>query len=134
MQVSAELETIKALGARVVLVAYDEPSLIEAKMARGVDVPFPVVLDRDKTTYANWGMGRARLTQAMLSPKLTLRYLSLLMRGEPFLGFAPDMLQLGGDFIVTPKGVISYLHRMRDNGDRASVADLLTALRQAGTT
>ena len=131
MQVSAERQTIKALGAQVVLVAYDEPSLIEAKMARGIDVPYPLVLDQDKATYAKWGMGRARLTQAMLSPKLTLRYVKLLMRGEPFLGFAPDMLQLGGDFIITPTGVISFVHRMRDNGDRASVADLLTALRQA---
>ena len=67
----------------------------------------------------------------MLSPSLNWRYLRLLLAGERFLGFAPDMFQLGGDFVVDRAGFIRFAHRMRNNGDRAAVSELITALRTA---
>lgn len=119
------------LGAAVLLVAYDDQSLLEAKMLKGLDVAFPILLDREKDSYKRWGMGRASVFQAMLSPKLNLRYLKLLLKGEKFLGFAPDMFQLGGDFVVDRSGRIVFAHVMRDNGDRAAVDELYGAASQA---
>jgi hypothetical protein len=60
---------------------------------------------------------------------LNWRYFRLLLAGERFLGFAPDMFQLGGDFVVDPQGVVRFAHRMRNNGDRASVTRLFEAIR-----
>jgi len=119
------------MGAQVVLVAYDEPSLLGAKLLRGLDLPFPLLLDRTRETYARWGLGRARLTQAFLSPALSWRYLKLLLRGERFLGFAPDMLQLGGDFVVNGRGTIVGAHPMRHNGDRVETEVLFSELEEA---
>lgn len=124
-------DAIAAMGAEVILIAYDEPSLLGAKILRGVDVPFDLLLDRDKRVYREWGMGRTTLAKSVLSPKLTWRYLKLLAAGERFLGLAPDMLQLGGDFVVDPAGVVTFGYRMRDNGDRAPVPSLLRALADA---
>lgn len=99
-------------------------------MLHGLDVPFPLLLDRSKRCYARWGMGRTNVFGAMLSPSLNWRYLRLLLRGERFLGVAPDMLQLGGDFVVDPEGRIAFAHTMRNAGDRAHVSELIQALRR----
>ena len=124
-------QRINAAGAAVVIVAYDEKSLLQTKVLYGMTLPFPLLLDSDKSTYRRWGMGRTNLFGAMLSPALNWRYLKLLLKGEKFLGLAPDMLQLGGDFVVAPDGKIHYGYRMRNNGDRAPVATLVDELIQA---
>lgn len=126
----AEIESIPA---SVVIVAYDEASLLGAKMLHDLELPFPLVIDGTRTVYADWGMGRTNLFGAMLSPSLNWRYLRLLLKGERFLGVAPDMFQLGGDFVVDPRGRISFAHRMRNNGDRANVARLVQELLRAAT-
>jgi len=119
------------IPAGVLLIAYDEPTLLEAKMLHDLTLPFPLALDSARTTYAQWGLGRTNLLGAMLSPSLNWRYLRLLLAGERFLGFAPDMFQLGGDFVVDGAGFIRFAHRMRNNGDRATVSELIAAVRAA---
>ena len=100
-------------------------------MMHSLELPFPVLLDKSRESYSAWGLGRTNLFGAMLSPTLNWRYLKLLLRGERFLGFAPDMFQLGGDFVIDPHGKIAYACRMRNNGDRASADTLLRELRRA---
>ena len=73
-------------------------------------------------------MGRTGLTGAMLSPSLNWRYLKLLAKGERFLGFAPDMFQLGGDFLVDKHGTLVFAYRMRNNGDRVDTETLFDEL------
>ena len=124
----AEIENIPA---RVVVVAYDDASLLGAKMLHDLALPFPLLIDSARTTYAAWGMGRTNLFAAMLSPSLNWRYLRLLLKGERFLGLAPDMFQLGGDFVVGPSGRIAFAYRMRNNGDRAEVSRLVHELHKA---
>jgi AhpC/TSA antioxidant enzyme len=121
-------EEIKGLGAEVLVVAYDEPTLLSAKMLHDVALPFPLLLDRTREAYARWGMGRAGLTGAMLSPSLNWRYLKLMAKGERFLGFAPDTFQLGGDFLVDKQGTLVFVYRMRNNGDRVDTGTLLDGL------
>jgi hypothetical protein len=123
-------QEIRALGAEVLVVAYDEPTLLSAKMLHDVALPFPLLLDRTREAYARWGMGRTGLTGAMLSPSLNWRYLKLLAKGERFLGFAPDMFQLGGDFLVDEQGLLVFAYRMRNNGDRVDMGTLLDGLAQ----
>lgn len=122
-------EEIAAAGGEVVLVAYDDKSLLDAKILKGLSVPFRLLLDQDKKSYKAWGLGRTGLTGAMLSPELNWRYLKLLLKGERFLGFAPDMFQLGGDFVIDKEGKIVFAHRMRNNGDRPDIEQLLKALK-----
>ena len=122
---------IASIPAHVVVVAYDDASLLGAKMLHDLALPFPLLIDPARTAYAAWGMGRTHLFAAMLSPSLNWRYLRLLLKGERFLGFAPDMFQLGGDFVVGPSGLIVFAHRMRNNGDRTEVSRLVHELHKA---
>ncbi len=112
--------------------AYDDYSLLGAKVLRDLPLPYPLLLDESRASYARWGMGRTNLFGAMLSPSLNWRYFRLLLAGERFLGFAPDMFQLGGDFVVDPRGIVAFGYRMRNNGDRATVTTLLEALAGCG--
>jgi AhpC/TSA antioxidant enzyme len=122
---------VAALGAAVVLIAYDRPGLLGAKMMRGLEVPYTILFDPDRVAYQRWGLGRTGPFGAWLSPALSWRYLKLLLRGDRFLGFAPDMYQLGGDFILNGEHRITFAHRMTNNGDRAEVSVLLDELRRA---
>jgi hypothetical protein len=121
-------DEIRELGGEVLLVAFDDLSLLQAKMLSEIELPYPLLIDGSRETYGAWGMGRTNLFGAMLSPELNWRYLKLLAKGERFLGFAPDMLQLGGDFIVGRDGVLKFAYRMRNNGDRASTDTLVGAM------
>ena len=76
-------------------------------------------------------MGRTMALKSFLSPSTAWRYLKLLTKGERFLGMAPDMLQLGGDFVVDDRGRIAFGHAMRNNGDRVAVSELLRVLSSA---
>jgi hypothetical protein len=104
--------------------------LLGTKMMRGLNVPFVILFDPERAAYRRWGLGRTGLFGAMLSPELNCRYLKLLLRGERFLGLAPDMFQLGGDFVLDRAHRIAFAHRMRNNGDRAPVPHLLDKLRE----
>lgn len=96
-----------------------------------LDNPFPLLLDPQMNSYRQWGLGKTNLGGAMLSPSLNWRYLKLLLKGERFLGTAPNMFQLGGDFVVDAAGRIAASHPMRNNGDHVEVAQLLDELRRA---
>lgn len=98
---------------------------------RHLEIPYPILLDPSKESYRRWCMGRTTLRETFLSPTLMSRYLGLLLKGEPFLGFTPDMFQLGGDFVVDQGGRIAYAHPVRNHGDRAPFDSLIKAMERA---
>jgi hypothetical protein len=91
--------------AAALFVVFDEPDVVRRTMLAGMDVdalPFKVLVDRPRGTYARWGLKRAAWTTIWLDPKVYLRYWHLLRQGERLRGVGSDVLQLGGDFIVAP--------------------------------
>jgi hypothetical protein len=127
-------DEIEGFGAQVLLVTHAPPTLLEQKMMHDLQNPFPLLLDPEKAAYRAWGLGKTGPAGAMLSPSLNWRYLKLLLRGERFLGTAPNMFQLGGDFIVDSSGRIAAAHPMRNNGDHTEVPQLLLELARVATT
>ncbi|HXE89624.1 MAG TPA: AhpC/TSA family protein [Terriglobales bacterium] len=126
-------EEIERLGGQVLLVTHAELPMLERKMMHDLENPFPLLLDPQKASYRQWGLGKTNLAGSVLSPSLNWRYLKLLLRGERFLGTAPNMFQLGGDFIVDSAGLIAAAHPMRNNGDHVEVSVLLDGLRRLAT-
>lgn len=117
----------------VLLVTHAPPTLLEQKMMHDLENPFPLLLDPQMNSYRRWGLGKTNLAGAMLSPSLNWRYLKLLLKGERFLGTAPNMFQLGGDFVVDRAGKIAASHPMRNNGDHVEVSQLIEELRRIST-
>jgi hypothetical protein len=111
-------------------VVHDEAETIRRTMLQGLEVPFPVLLDHDRSSYAAWGLGRATWWRVYLDPQVWRQYARLLRQGEKWRGSGGDTLQLGGDFVVSPQGRIVYSRPQRAD-DRPPVGLLVKALEEA---
>lgn len=125
-----KLETIDSLGGSVVAVVFDGPERVRNGLLRGLDVPFPILVDERRDAYRSWGMGRASVARVWLDPRVWGRYAGLLLRGNVPIRTGKDTLQLGGDFVVDPAGVVTY-SRPQVRDDRPAVSTLLDEIERA---
>jgi hypothetical protein len=95
--VRERLGDIRAAGVDVLVVTQTR-----AEAVAGVSLPLPTVCDPDRTAYRNFGLDRGRWSM-FLRWRVLARYLRLILAGwRPHRGEAKeDMLQLGGDFILS---------------------------------
>jgi peroxiredoxin len=103
-------DAVLQAGSYVVLVAFDDSEALREGVLDGVDLAFPVGLDRARDAYRAWGLGRARLWRGAnpLAPR-----------------------QLGGDFVVDRGGTIVYAHlQQKKKSDRPPVEELLEVVRK----
>jgi hypothetical protein len=106
------------------------------RMVRGLDWPWPVLLDRGRDAYRRFGLGRAPVTE-LLKPSGWMRgYVRELRQGNvrgAFLsrpGF--DLLQLGGDFVIDREGMLALAHPSGEIDDREPAGSLVRAVVKAG--
>jgi hypothetical protein len=85
------------------------------------------VADPDLRVYHAYGMGRnSRLH--VYGPRIVWQYFRWGLAGKPLKLPKQDTLQRGGDFVVGVDGRLTLCHVGRDQADRPSVGDVLTAL------
>lgn len=124
-------DRIDELGAAVVVVVHDEPERIREGLLEGLDVPYPVIVDVDRSAYRAWGLRRANPLRIYLDPAVWRAYARLLRGGgERLRPAGRDTLQLGGDFVVGSDGRLVYSRPQRAD-DRPPVGTLLAALKEA---
>lgn len=104
---------------------------MRSQLLAGVDWPWPVAVDLQRTAYAAWGLRRAPWTRIWLDPAVWRQYAGLLARGHRFRGSGRDPRQLGGDFVVGGDGRVTY-SRPQQRDDRPAAGALVRALEQAG--
>lgn len=129
-------DAFAASGAAARFVVHDEPQLIREQLLAGVgELPFPVLVDRERDAYRRWGLGRAPWWRVWLDPEVWKQYARLLTSGQRIRGAGEDTLQLGGDFVVAPDGTIASSRPQRRD-DRPPVGELLAVVerrRDAGS-
>jgi hypothetical protein len=90
------------------------------------------MVDSNRQAYERWGLGPATL-RSKLSPGLywaTLKAVIAVVTGrERALKEEPGPRQLGGDFVVNHAGLLVFEHRMKSFHDRASIDELVAAMR-----
>lgn len=116
--------------ASVVFVTFDDPEPVRRGLLHGLDVPYPVLVDRERVAYRAWGLRRSSIAGIWLDPRVWARYASLVLHGERMRTLGSDTLQLGGDFVLDGDGVVVYARPQRRD-DRPPVGELLRALRSA---
>ena len=128
MQVRKRLDEIRSAGANVLVVTQSKPEAVSA-----ASLPLPTVCDPDRTAYRYFGLDRGRWSM-FFRRKVLAHYLRLIFTGwRPRPGVAgEDMLQLGGDFILSADRRLVYAHRSNDPADRPAVADLVNRVRGLG--
>ena len=129
MKVLHHRRRIDAAGTAV-FVAFDQPQRLRDSLLHGLDVPYPVLVDRDRRAYQAWALGRGSVLGIWGDPRVWVRYAGELARGVRLRRPGRDTLQLGGDFVVDPAGTVVYARPQRRD-DRPPVAELLRALERA---
>jgi hypothetical protein len=124
---------IEELGATVLAISFGTPEDVE-EYARYLALPFAVASDVTLAAYAAYGLNRGARS-AVYGPGAILQHIALGTKGVRAPPGAPkqDTLRLGGDFVVDRTGVIAFAHRSTSGDDRASIDDVLRAVR-ADTT
>ena len=126
MQVRDRLDEIRAAGVDVLVVTPSRPESVAA-----ASLPLPTICDPDRVAYRYFGLDRGRWSM-FLRWGVLVRYLRLISGGwRPRRGAeGEDMLQLGGDFIVSADRHLLYAHRSNDPADRPAAADLINRIQQ----
>lgn len=130
MKVLEQRRRLEAAGATALFVAFDEPALLRRTLLAGLELPFPVLVDRDRSAYAAWGLSRASVLRIWADPRVWARYLRVALGGQRPTRFGADTLQLGGDFVLDGAGLVAYARPQRSD-DRPPVAVLLAAVEKA---
>jgi hypothetical protein len=122
-------ERIDELGTAV-FVAFDPPERLRDSLLRGLEVPYPLLVDRRRSAYRAWGLERASLLRVWGDPGVWRRYATELAHGARLRRPGADTLQLGGDFVIDRGGTVLY-SRPQQRDDRPPVVELLRALERA---
>ena len=110
----------------------DEPERVRAGMLRELDVGFPVPYDPEHRVYREWGLGRASLVGTYLSPSNVAGYARMIVgRRERLSRPGRDTLQLGGDFVISGDGTISFSHPQAAADERPPAGVLVRELERA---
>ncbi len=92
----------------------------------------PVLLDPDRSVYRSYGLGRGT-TARVWSPRVVHRYYQIIRRN----GFGDlqrateDTRQLGGDFIIDPRGILTYGFWGAGPDQRPQITELSAAIQAA---
>ena len=124
---TASADRFHSVGCDILIVTQARPDVLRSFLAR-YPQPVPVVGDPDRVAYRAFGLERTSWW-TFFRPGVMCRYLKHMLRGvrvrKPYAG--EDVRQLGGDFMLTRAGNISYAFRDPDPTRRPTVAELLKA-------
>ncbi|MEA2435328.1 MAG: hypothetical protein QOG54_2785 [Actinomycetota bacterium] len=119
-------EEFEAKGAGIVAIGMGRPEMA-AHFRDERNVPFPLIVDHDKTTYKALELKRGNLWD-MAGPQNWLRYTKGLLAGHGVAAPKQDPAQMGGVVVVEAGGKIVYVHRGEIPADNPMVDDVLEAV------
>jgi hypothetical protein len=129
--VDAAREAFAARGCFALVVSQAKPEVLSRYIERQ-KWSAPVVSDPERAAYAAFGLERTRWL-TFLKPRVLWGYLRGMMKGyrvkKPVAG--EDVLQLGGDFLVSRDQKLIFAYRSADPTDRPSLVALMRAIPSA---
>ncbi|MBS1717798.1 MAG: AhpC/TSA family protein [Armatimonadetes bacterium] len=126
-------EFVKELRSRpelnVVFVAASGVPEVKALKER-LHSPHPFIADPDRVVYRAFQVERGTMSQ-MLNVHTFARGVQALAKGNWNGRPVSDARQLGGTFVVSPSGAVTWAHHSRDAADNAKVSDIAYQLERA---
>jgi hypothetical protein len=119
-------DDLRARGGEVLAIGFDAPDRA-ARYAREQELSFPLLVDDERRVYRAYGLEQGAFWRFLL-PKVALGYLRMMEAGRQVQRPHEDPLQLGGDFVVDPAGLIALAHPCKDPTDRATADELASAV------
>jgi NAD(P)-dependent dehydrogenase (short-subunit alcohol dehydrogenase family) len=122
-----QIEEIRSRGAELVIIGNGAPSFAAA-FRDDFQLDCPLLVDPELRAYRAAGLRRGRVE--VLSPRLPLNALRALRSGSRQTGVQGDPWQLGGVFVIQPRGDLAYRYLSREAGDHPPVDEILSALEE----
>jgi peroxiredoxin len=118
-------ETLVATGARIVVVAQKHPIVQHPSMRDLV-----ILSDPDRSAYRYFSLERMPWT-TLLRLGVIARYIGLIFRGwmPTTTDKDEDVMQLGGDFVISVDRRLLYAHRSSEPTDRPNIDEMIKALK-----
>ena len=115
----------------VVVITFAEQVNLTPYLARH-ELPFPVLSDTSLSAYRAFGIGRGTVRRVW-GLRMVRRYIEIFReQGFELPGKATeDTLQLGGNFIIDPDGILIYGYWGKGPDDRPSVRALIDTIETA---
>jgi alkyl hydroperoxide reductase subunit AhpC len=129
-QLCRHADELADLGTEVLIVSFADEQPARAWLQE-TGVRFPLLLDPQRRVYRAYGLERS--VARTWTPRVLWYYLRRLVAGRRLRRIEGDPHQLGGDFIVDPRGIVRFVHREWDPVDRPPVGRLLEILRSLRT-
>jgi hypothetical protein len=125
--VSSRLEDFGTETVVAVVTFTDTARLLEYSEIHDLD--FPVLTDPSREAYHAYGLGRGSVRRVW-GWRATRRYWNIVREGsmKDLRRPVEDSLQLGGDFVIDPQGILSYGFWGDGPDDRPPVEDLIRAV------
>lgn len=124
----AARDQLAARGCSVLIVSQARPEMLRLYLSRSAWA-VPVVCDPGRAAYTAFGLERTRW-RTFFRPSVLWGYVRKMLRGygvkKPYAG--EDVLQLGGDFILSRDRNVTFAYRSAVPTARPAVADLIAAL------
>ena len=120
----------------VALVTFTTPDEAAAYQQRR-QLPFPILIDEDRTVYRAYGLGRGSFLDVW-GWRAVRRYWQILRPSGPgsrhdLQPTSEDTRQLGGDMVIAPDGRLAWGHWSLNSSDRPSVDEIVHAVSEATT-
>jgi hypothetical protein len=114
----------ETLNLQVIMIAFEEPDFVRLYRDQA-QIQWPIISDPQRQLYQTFGMQRATVTQVINWQSLK-GYLSLVFgRGRKVHWPSNhDYLQLGGDVVVDPTGIVRVHHLSQSPEDRPNIAEI----------
>lgn len=117
-------EQIEAAGVQVLVITQSKPTSLQ-----NTPIKFTILCDPERKAYRYFGLDRGRLSM-FFRPWVLFRYFKMIFRGIRIRWSEPDedVLQLGGDFLVSANRRLVFAHRSNDPADRPTLRSLLSEI------
>jgi alkyl hydroperoxide reductase subunit AhpC len=128
-QLRRQYPDLRAAGGEVLAICFDTLERAE-RYAREQEMPFPLLADPERRVYRAYGLEQGALWR-FLVPRVLLGALRMVESGRQLQRPHEDPLQLGGDFVVDPAGLLALVHPCQDPTDRPPPATLMNTVLSA---
>ena len=123
-------EDLDSLGIGVAVVTFEIGQAAQ-NYVRDTKLRWPLLVDETRELYSAYGMAHGTFWN-IYGPSAWWIYAKLLLRGRRLVRVDGDFLQLGGDILIDPGGVVRIHHVGSGPADRPSVESILEVARGAG--
>ena len=128
---AAARDEFAARGCSVLVVTQAKPEVLSLYLSR-FQWSVPLVCDPERTAYAAFGLERTGWL-TFFKPRVLWGYFRGMWKGhrvkKPYAG--EDLLQLGGDFVLSRERKLVFAYPSADPADRPAIADLFETLPSA---